>query len=354
MAGQFAQLVSKVLGVQAYREHREQEAANTTKQTPAPKTGGASLWVRNAEPTSNPTPARGGADSVPWEAIPANRGSRRIWVYRGVLIVLIGLPWLVGVVRMVNPPADAAPVATQTAAPFPDTAGAAVAQRFAVSYLSWNEDAPEDRTEALALDVPGLSGDDKFGWNGKGHQAASNATTVSIDAESPKVATVTVAARVVPYDAKDNAGNARWSGLAIPVELRGGRVVVTGQPAAVAVKAPTGSSSTQQNRDEDTALGQRTESYAKSFFAAYATDSDVSAVAAPSARIAGLNGLYTFGELSTWQVFTGTGDNREAFATVEWKTGAAVVTQNYRITLTQVTSGDTARWQVASIDAATN
>lgn len=353
MAGQFAQLVSKVLGVQAYRDHRDAEAGNTKPSTP-PKTGGASMWVRNAEPTEDPAQVRGGAGAVPWESIPVNRGSRRIWVYRGVLIVLIGLPWLVGVVRMVNPPAAAAPVATQTAAAFPDTAGAAVAQRFAVSYLSWNAEAPEDRTSALALDVPGLSNDDKFGWNGKGHQAASNATTVSIDAESPKVATVTVAARVVPYGSGDKAGTARWSGLAIPVELRGGRVVVTGQPAAVAVQAPTGSSSTQKNRDEDTALGQRTESYAKSFFTAYGTDADVSAVAAPSARIAGLNGLYRLGELTTWQVFTGTGDTRDAFATVEWKSGSAVVTQNYRITLTQVTSGDTARWQVASLDAATN
>ena len=80
----------------------------------------------------------------------------------------------------------------------------------------------------------------------------------------------------------------------------------------------------------------------------------MSAVAAPSARIDGLNGLYRLGELTTWQVFTGTGDTRDAFATVEWKSGSAVVTQNYRITLTQVTSGDTARWQVASLDAATN
>ncbi|MCE0459521.1 conjugal transfer protein [Curtobacterium flaccumfaciens] len=354
MAGQFAQLVSKVLGIQAYREHREQEAASTTKPEAAPKVGGASMWVRNPEPTDAPTTNRGGGGTVPWEAIPAHRGARRIWVYRAVLIVLIGLPWLVGVVRMVNPPAAAAPTATQSAAPFPDTAGAAVAQRFAVSYLSWDEDAPEDRAAALALDVPGINGQDKFGWNGKGHQSAGSATTVSIDAETSKVATVTVAARVTPYNADDKAGTARWAALAVPVEVREGRVIVTGQPAAVAVPAPTGSSRTQPNKDEDTALGRSTESYARSFFTAYGSDADVSAVAAPSARIAGLDGLYTLDDLSTWQVFKGTGDTREAFATVDWKAGAATVTQNYRITLTQVTSGDTARWQVASVDAATN
>ncbi|MCS5524840.1 conjugal transfer protein [Curtobacterium flaccumfaciens pv. oortii] len=358
MAGQFTEMLLKVLGVEAYRRYRSQESQQATPQPGGSDTGGASLWVRAGEDVStqaSPPPDGGGADRVPWATVETTASTRTLWVWRVALIAVLALPWTVGAWHMIRPSAAATSGATKSAAPFASTAAAAVAQRFASAYLSWDQDDPDARLSALSLDVPGLSGDDKFGWNGKGRQVAGTATTLSVTPSTSTVATVTVAVRVVPYGSKGGAEKARWVGLAVPVQERDGRFVVTGQPAAVAVPRPAESSMTRPNRDEDAALGRRTESYATSFFTAYGTNDDVSAVAAPSAHIAGLNGLYMLDELTTWQVFAGRGSTREAFATVQWKTaGDATITQNYDVTLTQVTSGDTVRWQVASIDAATD
>jgi hypothetical protein len=359
MAGQFSEMLWKVLGVEAYRKYRAQEQPKESTGATPTDGGGAALWVRAGDagpsPAVEPDRDGGGAERVPWATVQSSGSTRTVWMWRAVVLIVLALPWTVGAWHMIRPAAAAAPSTAKSAEPFPSTAAAAVAQRFAGAYLSWDQRDPDARMEALALDVPGLSDSDNFGWNGKGHQVAGSATTLSVTPSTSTVASVTVAVRVVPYDSKGTAGKPRWAGLAVPVQERGGRFVVMGQPAAVAVPAPAGSGSTQPNRDEDTALGRRTESYATSFFTEYGTNDDVSAVAAPSAHIAGLNGLYTLDELTTWQVFTGKGSTRQAFATVQWKSaGNATITQNYDVTLTQVTSGDTARWQVASIDAATN
>lgn len=359
MAARFTEMVWKVLGVEAYRKYRAQDTPKVSTTPAASDSGGASLWVRtgdaDAAADAHQTSEDGGVARVPWATVESHGSKRTLWVWRVALIVVLALPWTVGAWHMIRPTSAATSSATKSAAPFPSTAAAAVAQRFASAYLSWDQDDPDARVSALALDVPGLGSDDKFGWNGKGRQVAGAGTTLSVTPSTSTVATVTVAVRVVPYGSKGGAEKARWVGLAVPVQERDGRFVVTGQPAAVAVPSPTESNTTRPNRDEDAALGRRTESYATSFFTAYGTNDDVSAVAAPSAHIAGLNGLYTLGDLATWQVFAGHGSTREAFATVQWKTtGDATITQNYDVTLTQVTSGDTARWQVASIDAATD
>ncbi len=222
-------------------------------------------------------------------------------------MVLLGLPWAVGVAKMTHPAEAAAPVATAPAAPFPDAAASAIAERFAVSYLSWDHDAPTVRSSALVQDVPGLQENDKFGWDGNGHQTAANATTITVTAQSPTVATVTVTAVITPYDAANTPTTQRTEALAVPVEVREGRVVVTGQPASVAVPRPAGSSDTRANRDEDAALASSTAGYATSFFTAYATQDDVSAVAAPSAQIQGLSGIYALKDVRSWTVYAGSG-----------------------------------------------
>ncbi|OQJ61403.1 conjugal transfer protein, partial [Clavibacter michiganensis] len=74
----------------------------------------------------------------------------------------------------------------------------------------------------------------------------------------------------------------------------------------------------------------------------------------PSAQIQGLSGIYALKDVRSWTVYAGSGATRDALATVEWKSGESTITQNYRLTLTQVIAGDSARWQVATLDAATN
>lgn len=355
MTNPMARFVLKLLGVDALRKYREQEATGASA-VQSREAGGESVWLRAPEVGATPEVEAdaGGAGDLPWQALPERRAGRSIWLYRALLVVLLGLPWAVGVAKMTHPAEAAAPVATAPSAPFPDAAASAVAERFAVSYLSWDHDAPTGRSSALAQDVPGLQDSDKFGWDGNGHQAAANATTITVAAQSATVATVTVTAVVTPYDAANAPAKQRTEALAVPVEVRAGRVVVTGQPASVAVPRPAGSSDTRANRDEDAALASSTAGYATSFFTAYATQDDVSAVAAPSAQIQGLSGIYALKDVRSWVVYAGSGATRDALATVEWKSGESTITQNYRLTLTQVTAGDSARWQVATLDAATN
>jgi hypothetical protein len=353
MAGGFKRTVFRVLGIDQLQRQREQERAQSTSANEAPApAGGAALWTRSEPVGAGHQPQA----TVPWQPVAAPKASGWIKAFRIVILIAAAVIFIAGIGNLFGSH-RAAPAAAPTAAatPFPEAGATGVAERFAASYLSWDEADPAVRTAALALDVPGLSDEDRFGWDGTGKQTVTGVTAMAVTATSNTVATVTVAAKITPYGKNDKAGKAQWIGLDVPVAVRGGRVIVTGEPATVAVPEPKGSNSTRHAGAEDTDLTDSTESYAKSFFAAYGADADVSAVAAPSAKIAGLGGVYKLDEIRSWVVYKGSGDNREARVTVRWSTaGGSTVDQNYRLTLTQVRSGDTTRWQVASISGATN
>lgn len=316
-------------------EHEESPAANP--------------WLRGATVGAD----RGTGPELPWTSERIEK-PRWYWkVLRVVLIVALVVVVLVGLRTMFFP--QSAPIVKTKADPaalFPAAAAVGVADRFATSFLSWDQADPSARAAQLKQDVGGLSDGDKFGWDGTGRQSAGSAYTVAVDATSATDATVTVAVNVTPYDAESKSLPASWQSLAVPIHIQGARPVVVGQPAIVALPSPK-KVSTQRATNEDTELGKKTESYAKSFFAAYGSTSDVSAVSAPTAHFAGLNDAVTFRSLTSWTVYSGNGETREARAVVTWKTdGGPTVTSTYAVTLTRVTAGTTVRWQVAAITAA--
>ncbi len=149
MTNPTARFARKLLGIEALRKHRANAGRDTATVQPR-KPGGESVWLRAPEVAAT----AGGAGEVPWQELPERRAARSIWLYRALLVVLLGLPWAVGVAKMTHPAEAAAPVATAPAAPFPDAAASAIAERFAVSYLSWDHDAPTVRSSALVQDVP--------------------------------------------------------------------------------------------------------------------------------------------------------------------------------------------------------
>jgi len=308
-----------------------------------------SVWLRGANAAADPS-AR---PELPWSAERIER-PRWYWkVLRVALVVALVVVVLVGLRTMFFPQsAHVAQTKTDPAATFPAAAAAGVADRFATNFLTWDQADPSARSTSLKQDVGGLSDGDKFGWDGTGKQIAGTAYAVAVDATSAVDATVTVAVDVTPYDTDGKSLPARWQSLAIPVHIQGARPVVVGQPAIVALPAAR-TVTTAQAPNEDTELGGQTEGYAKSFFAAYGSTSDVSAVSAPTAHFAGLDGAVTFQTLTSWTVYSGSGDTREARAVVTWKTsGDSIVTSTYAVSLTRVTAGTTARWQVAAITAA--
>jgi hypothetical protein len=306
-------------------------------------------WLRGANVTADP----GTRPELPWHADRIEQ-PRWYWkVLRVVLVAALVVIVLVGLRTMFFP--QSAPVAQTKADPaaaFPAAAAAGVAGRFATNFLTWDQADPGARSTALKQDVGGLSDGDKFGWDGTGKQSAGATATIAVDATSATDATVTVAVDVTAYDTDGKSLPARWQSLAVPVHIQGARPVIVGQPAIVALPNPK-NVTTAPTPNEDTDLGKQTESYAKSFFAAYGSTSDVSAVPAPTAHFAGLSGAVTFQTLASWTVYSGNGDTREARAVVTWKTsGGSTVTSTYAVTLTRVTAGTTARWQVAAITAA--
>lgn len=338
------------------------ESKPRTKKSPKSKAKGAPhamdtaaplTWVAAGEEVERAQVA----ESLPWQT---ERTTGRAWYWRllrGALVVAAIIVMLVGLRTMFFPvTAEQTAAQIDPATQFPTTDAAGVAERFTTAYLSWDQDAPEARSAALALDVPSLSETERFGWDGTGWQTATEAHTITVDATDETNATVTV---VVQLATKIDEANTttRWTALAVPVAVSSGRVIVTGPPASVAVPSPTpvAVDETAAPVMEDTEIARTTKTYAESFFTAYGRDDDVSSLTAPGAGVAGLGGLYELSTLKTWSVIEGSGNTRSARAVVQWKDAAgSTIEQTYRLTLAKVSGGASTRWQVASIDGSTN
>ena len=332
-------------GLDSAGKPKKKKSASTTA-TKGQTSAGASPWVSAGEAVERTR----AADELPWQI---ERSTGRAWYWRLLRTLLIAaaiIVILVGLRTMFIPPesTDQA-AAVDPVAQFPAADASGVAERFTESYLTWDAANPGERSAALALDVPSVGNDDKFGWDGTGVQAATGARTLSVDATSDTEATVTVVAHITTQ-LPEGEPTSRWTALAVPVAVSGARVVVIGQPASVAVPDAIGYEA-DARPNEDTKTARATEEYAESFFIAYGRDADVSPVTAPGSGITGLDGIYEFSTLKSWTVYEGKGDNRSARAVVQWIDAAgSTIEQTYSLTLTKVSGGASTRWQIASID----
>src|SRR5690606_39594047 len=93
------------------------------------------------------------------------------------------------------------------------------------------------RSAALALDVAQLDNDGRLGWDGSGKQTAADARVMSMAIADEATATATVSARITTAVGEDET-TTTWVALDVPLAVSGDRVIVTGQPAFVAVPAP--------------------------------------------------------------------------------------------------------------------
>lgn len=238
---------------------------------------------------------------------------------------------------------------------FPSDEARAVATRYGVSYLTWDEDNPDQRPAQIGLDLAaGL--DSRAGWNGRGKQTASVAypgeVTVAPDGIT---AAVDVRVRIQTFVKRGKvwaAGPFSWDRLSVPVARTTGRVVASGPPTFV----PDTRAALPDNMPDagapDDELTKATEKDAQAFFSAYAeSDDKVSAVAAPGSNIRSLGGAVKFGDLKDWQVYAGNDDERRATAAVTWDgVGETTLDQTYTLTLRRTVATDGAqRWQVAAV-----
>ena len=292
---------------------------------------------------------------APWSTEPESSFStwaRRF--FRGLVVAVLLLAAITGVRSWISPNGAPETVVSGQSS-FPADEARAVATRYAVSYLSWDETNPDARSAQVELDLAaGL--DSRAGWNGRGKQAADRAYPGEVKLDPSGVtAAVDVRVQIQSYVKRGRVwapGPSSWERLSVPVARTASRVVASGPPTFV----PDETSALPDNMPEagvpDDDLTAATLKDAEAFFSAYAeSDNKVSAVTAPGSTIRSLNGAVKFGDLKDWQVFTGNDDERRATASVTWDgAGDTTLDQTYTLTLRRTVATDGAqRWQVAAV-----
>ncbi|MFD4020654.1 conjugal transfer protein [Streptomyces sindenensis] len=271
---------------------------------------------------------------------------------RGVLWGVLILAAITGVRSWVVPakPPAPAPSKVEAAPSYPEAEAQAVASRFARAYLTWDEKKASERAALLASVLP-AGADAAMGWDGRGRQevVAVQPGQVTPGKSGQARVRVDVLARTAEAPStKQPAQPARWVGLDVPVVETAGRVIVTGRPGLVGIPVTGPKAPDTPIAQTDPELSTRTEASVGKFFAAYAAG-DVESVTAPGATVPGLPDGITYEGLTSWSVDAGSGRDRTGTAVVTWTLSGATVEQVYRVELTQVSSADAQRWQVADV-----
>lgn len=309
-----------------------------------------------------------GANAAPQTLRPPNEPGQTPWAtehessfttwarrfFRGLVVAVLILAAISGVRSWIRPESNSATVATADSG-FPKDDARAVATRFSVAYLTWDEANPDARPAAISMDLAaGL--DEQVGWNGRGRQTTGAAYPGEVTVDPGGVtAKVDVRILVRPSTKSGRAwvlGHPSWRRLSVPVARTPGRVVVTGPPTFVAdLRAALPDNMPEAGVPDDN-LTAATKQDAEAFFSAYAeSDAKVAAVTAPDAAIKSLNGSVKLDQLTDWQVYTGNDDERQATAAVTWDgTGDTTLAQTYTLTLRRTVAANGAqRWQVAAV-----
>jgi hypothetical protein len=293
---------------------------------------------------------------APWSTEPESSFStwaRRF--FRGLVVVVLIFAAISGVRSWISPNRSQQPVVSGQST-FPADEARAVATRYAVAYLTWDEGNPDARPAQIGLDLAaGL--DSRGGWNGRGKQTAGAAYPGEVTADPNGItAVVDVRVQVRTFTKTGSTtwspGALSWDRLSVPVARTAARVVASGPPTFVPdERAPLPENMPESGVPDDDVTAA-TQKDAEAFFSAYAeSDTKVSAVTAPGSTIRSLNGVVKFGQLKDWQVFTGNDDERRATAAVTWDgAGDTTLDQTYTLTLRRTVATDGAqRWQVAAV-----
>jgi hypothetical protein len=292
---------------------------------------------------------------TPWATEPESSFStwaRRF--FRGLVVAVLLLAAITGVRSWIRPSTAPSTVVTGQST-FPADEARAVATRYAVAYLNWDERTPDTRPAQVSLDLAaGL--DASAGWNGRGVQTANTAYPgeVKID-PSGVTAAVDVRVQVREFTQSGRTwtpGAYSWRRVLVPVARTSSRVVASGPPTFVADGRVGLPDNMPQAAAPDDNLTAATLKDAEAFFSAYAeSDAKVSAVTAPGATIRSLNGAVKLDQLKDWQVYAGNENERRATASVTWDgAGSTTLDQTYSLTLRRTVAADGAqRWQVAAV-----
>lgn len=262
-----------------------------------------------------------------------------------VWVVLILILWI-GVRTIIwgnKARQEAAPV--PISAMFPTATAEGVASRFAVAFLTWEEGDAGAKTRADAL-RPYYSAtgdiDGRLGWNGKGKQRAENPTVMRVQVIDEKTARVLVLVDIINGEKRSSTG------LEMTVKVIDGAGVVVGNPGVVAVPAaPT--VARQEAFSDDGQLTTKTKTEAQSFFALFAAGDNLDSIAAPGAKIRGLNGAWGTATVTRWTVSEGGADRRTATAEVTFDRDGVQIKQTFTCSIVKVSASGVDQWKISEV-----
>jgi len=341
-------MLSKVSGLHSLGRHLTARRARRTGSTPAafPKVAGVWDFPRRE-----------------WAGYFYGHARRWAVLATVAMLLVVGAVTVAGrVMAMVDP----VPVLVAAAPRVSDVQFAGAAQAAVFDYLSWDAAAPRAR-RTTDLDRWGLTGAVNDGWDGSGRLMVENASAVAVLRTSDDQAVVTVQARAAASTHVDAttgytgdsgpsgpAADALWLTVAVPVALRGARIVPTAPPAVVG-SPPTQAlgPAVRAAGDEDIEAGRATADTVGKLIAAYGSG-DLEFVRGPDSTFQGLAGMVTTGQVQAWRMARiETGDDpslRIGDVTVLWTLpgGAGRLRSSYRIQLVQRES----RWLLQQITPA--
>lgn len=369
-----------------------------------------------------PAARKAGSQASPWETVDETKGQEtRRKAGMVVLWCAVAFFVLLGIRSLFVGGQAAQPAPAAATSEFPTGEAQAVADRFITNYLTLpgnDQDAQDARQKALAQDTPlDLSNT----WNGDGSQQVLTvlpgqveqlgAGTAQVrllvqvaDAASTPAATASPSTTTPSKPAKHAKGkdgktkksdtkkekpappttppaqpaatapkDATWLNVVVPVQMAGGRVVVSGAPVFTSSPKAGAVNPPEAPADTDSALSDRTRGTVTAFFQAWAGDDGAAldAATAPGARMAPLGSAVTFEKLVDWRVYAAKDHGkpqpssaptpkpsqrqRQASAVVAWRLpSGATLTQTYTVTLRTVTGSGITDWRVAQATAGTD
>ncbi|WP_073780576.1 conjugal transfer protein [Streptomyces sp. MJM1172] len=364
----FKSVMRKILNLPEPREPADASQPSRQKpRKPEPVSvpAGAARWVEAGQRVQGERaeavdvaaePSQTRKSTAPWTVEEERSGTKFMVKFgRVVLWFVVGLAAFTGVRSWVSPDKtpQQAPVQVQQPEAYPVQEAQAVASRFAVSYLTFDEAAPQARATALARDLP-KGRDAATGWNSKGKQSVAQVIPGVVTDLGGKRARVHVEVLVnAPAEpAKDNLparpAEQKWVGLEVPVFQTSGRIVVTGEPGIVGVPTSGPTVTEQRSVTSDLKLSALTKPVIDGFFAEYGKG-EVESVTAPGAVVAPLPTGMTLKSVQSWTADQGSGGDRTGTAVVIWQFSGAELEMTYRVQLTRVASAAAERWQVADV-----
>lgn len=315
-----------------------------------------SVLAHAAESKNKPEQGNDNEGSALWQPASVRHGEKPSAWKKIVRWSVLGLILLFGWIGLrtalwgnaTDSPQQQVPLSAQ----YPQEQAAGIAERFAIAYLSFDEGKEDTRAKELSQFYSGAEASGKLGWDGKGKQSAANPVVLSVEPIDEQKSRVVVLSDVTSYE-NGKAKSTKPMALEMSVSVTDEGAAVYGNPAYVGVPTPPTIAPNEPN-NFDSELTQETKDSAQEFFTAYATNDTLDSLTAPGAHISGLNGAVQQAQLTKWNVGAGNESEREAWATVNYQSNGATVTNSYQLTLVKVSGGESAKWQIKEIKGSEN